>query len=187
VAAAYANQLLATGDGSGRQLSKHARVYLSDDPADIYSQNLAADLETSFTERGFPIETVAFSPSGNGAGAGSADRHVSDPGEAGRDACFFDGIVLYAGRGVSDFQAFLDGVAHRCRERPPFILAGDDVTRYVADRNVSGANRSVPFQFLSFAMSPELGGQVPAEARDFYARLHTLFLYEQAPSSDGFR
>jgi hypothetical protein len=179
VAAAYAGELLATGQmPSGRPLSRGARVYLSDDLEDIYSQNLAADLEASFTARGFPVETIAFTPSGGGPGAAAADRRATDAGRAGADACDFDGIVVYAARGLPDFQAFVDGVGNRCRDRPPFILAGDDVTRYVADRDVSGANRSVPFRYLSFAMAPELLGQVPVEAIDFYSRLHTLLPYE---------
>jgi hypothetical protein len=180
VAASYAADLLATGQQpAGRPLTRNARVYFSDDPADLYSRNLAEDLQASFGSRGFPVETISFTPGNGGPQEAVADRRVTDAGLAGRDACDFDGVVLYAARGLPSFQAFVNGVADRCRDRPPYILAGDDVTRYVANRDVSGANRSVPFQYLSFALAPQLGGQVPVEATDFYSRLNTLFPYEE--------
>jgi hypothetical protein len=172
VAAANVSRLLTTGkDPFGRPLARRARVYKSDDPTDTYSQNLAADLKASFTARGIPVETVPFTPSGQ-------DPSKMDAGTAGRDACDAGGVVLYAARGLVDFQAFLGGIADRCRDQPPYVLAGDDVTKYVADRVVSGANRSVPFQYLSLALAPELRGEVPAEASDFYAQLNSVFPYE---------
>jgi hypothetical protein len=180
VAASYAADLIATGQQpAGRPIARSARVYFSDDPADIYSRNLAEDMEASFGGRGFAVETISLTPGNGGTGATAADRTVPDPGLAGRDACDFDGVVLYAGRGLPTFHAFLNGIGDRCRDRPPYVLAGDDVTRYVANRHVSGANRSVPFQYLSFAIAPELGGEVPTEAKDFYSRLEGQFPYER--------
>lgn len=176
VAAAYADQLVITGgQPAGRPLARSARIYLSDDPGDFYSQNLAADLRSAFGGLGFHVETVAFTPGDAVPGGAIADRNVADPGLAGRDACDWDGVVLYAGRGNQDFPAFVDGVGDRCGDRPPYLLGGSDLATYVADRDVSRANRSVPFDYLSPVLAPELGGQVPAEAHDFYARLNRLF------------
>lgn len=173
VAAANVDQLLAKGkDPFGRPLARRARIYKSDDPTDTYSQNLAADLKASFTARRIPVETVSFTPSGQ-------ETATMDAGTAGRDACDADGVVLYAARGRVDFQAFVGGLADRCRDKAPYVLAGDDTTTYVADRAVSSANRSIPFQYLSLALAPELVGDGPAEASDFYAQLNELFPYEK--------
>ena len=190
VTAAYVNQLLATGQQpTGRPLARSARIYMSDDAGDSYSQSLAEDLHEEFGQQAFEVETVAFTPIGFSQGDLQSARHVTDASIAGREACDFDGVVLYAARGKPDFQAFLDGVADRCRDRPPYIIGGSDVTTYVADRDVSGANRSIPFEYLSHALAPELGGEVPVQARDFYARLYELFPWERSNlgrSLDGY-
>ncbi|MFI6674982.1 hypothetical protein [Kribbella sp. NPDC050470] len=64
-------------------------------------------------------QLVSYSPRGEGM----------DANRAGRDACDRRGVVFFAGRGQVDFQAFLGGVQDRCRTKPPYILAGDDVTK----------------------------------------------------------
>ncbi|MEJ3651379.1 ABC transporter substrate-binding protein [Actinomycetes bacterium KLBMP 9759] len=174
VAAAHVDRLMAGGrDPFGRPLARRAVVVRSDDPSDTYSQNLAADLDGSLTSAGIPVQTVAFSPSGEGPAR-------IDAWTAGREACdAAGGAVLYAARGLIDFQAFVDGIADGCRADPPYVLGGDDVTRYVADRNVSGTNRSVPFQYLSLALAPELEATPSRDVSDFYARLNRLLPYEE--------
>lgn len=65
IAAAGVAQLLAKGkDPFGRPLARKARIYKSDDPADTYSQNLAADLSASFKARRIPVEISSFTPGG---------------------------------------------------------------------------------------------------------------------------
>lgn len=173
VAAAYLDHLLAKGkDPFGRALDRSATIYQSDDPTDIYSQNLAADLKASLTAFGIPAKINKFTPGGK-------IPATKDAGSSGRDACDATGVVLYAARGLVDFQAFLGGIADRCRDKPPYVLAGDDATKYVADRVVSGANKSIPFQYLSLALAPDLKGDPPAAASDFYAQLNDLFPYEK--------
>jgi len=190
VTAAYVDHLIATGEQpTGRPLARRARIYVADDPGDIFSRGFADELATRFGERGFAVEQVAFTPAGFPPGDPGNAGHVTDAAEAGREACDADGVVLYAGRGNPDFRTFIDGVAYRCKNRPPYIIASSDVTTYVADRDVSGANRSVPFEYLSHALAPELGGPVPVEVRDFYARLYELFPWEQTNlgrSLDGY-
>ncbi|MEV6286434.1 hypothetical protein [Kribbella sp. NPDC051770] len=176
VAAAYLNQLMASGkDAFGHRLTRRARLYKSADPKDTYSQNLAADLQESLAQRGIAVTTSEIRPDGQGAGGTDAEA-------AGRDACDAAGAaVLYAARGLVDFQAFLDGITDRCPKQPPYLLAGDDVTKHVAERAVSAANRAVPYQYLSLAIAPELGGAASPAAANFYQRLKELFDYEGDP------
>jgi hypothetical protein len=173
IAARHVSQLLAKGkDPFGRPLARKATIYKSDDPTDTYSQNLAADLKTSLTERGVPVEVQSFTPGGR-------QPDTMDAGTAGSAACDAGGVVLYAARGLVDFPAFITGVADHCRDQPPYVLAGDDVTTYIADRAASGANKSVPFQYLSLALAPEVSKDPPPVASDFYEQLNKLFPYEQ--------
>lgn len=175
VAANFAQHLI---DDQNQPLQRRVRIYFSDDIGDTYSQNLAADMKARFAGNGFAVESVAFTPSGNRPGAGAADRVLNDPAVAGRDSCGFGGVVVYAARPLPDFQAFISGIGDGCRDTPPFVLAGDDVSRYVADRGISEDNRSVPFRYLSFAVAPEQADAVQPEAADFYQALNTLFPYE---------
>lgn len=169
VAAAHLRNLLTIGkDPFGRPLERHATVYKSDDPTDTYSQNLARDLQLELTAAGVPVLVKSFSPSGDGM----------DGNQSGRDACDRGGIVLFTGRGQVDFESFLGGIQDRCRANPPYILAGDDVTKWVADRTTSAHNQSIPFQYLALATAPDLLAGAPPEASDFYARLADLFQYE---------
>ncbi|WBQ06855.1 ABC transporter substrate-binding protein [Kribbella sp. CA-293567] len=174
VAARHVSQLLAKGkDPFGRPLARKATIYKSDDLADTYSQNLAADLKLSLAERGIPVRVESFTPAGR-------QPATLDAGTAGSAACDAGGVVLYAARGLVDFPAFIAGIADHCRSQPPYVLAGDDVTTYVADRAVSGANKSVPFQYLSLALAPELSQDPPPAASDFYQQLDNLFPYEKS-------
>jgi hypothetical protein len=169
VAVAHVRNLLAAGkDPFGRALDRRATIYKSDDPNDTYSQNLAKDLQLELGAAGVPVRVTSYSPSGEGL----------DGNRAGRDACDRRGIVFFTGRGQVDFEAFLGGVQDRCRANPPYILAGDDVTKWVADRTTSGRNRSIAFQYLALGLAPDLLAEAPPEASDFYARLADLFPYE---------
>lgn len=176
VAAAYLDQLMTKGhDPFGHRLTRRVRLYKSADSQDTYSQNLAADLEQSLARRGVAVTTTSIRPDGRGTDGLDAER-------AGRDACDAKGeAVLYAARGLVDFQAFLDGITDRCPKQPPYVLAGDDVTKHVAERKVSAANRAVPYQYLSLAIAPELGGAASPAAANFYQRLKELFNYESDP------
>jgi ABC-type branched-subunit amino acid transport system substrate-binding protein len=181
IMAAYAQHLI-TDDihFNGRQLEPRARIYYSADTTDVYSQNLAADLSMTFSGAGFQVESAAFRPTGlNGAGSEPPDpavRLLAESKDAGREACsFLGGIVLYVGRPQPDFQGFLSGASSQCRDDPPFILASDDVTRYVANDQARQNNRAVPFKYVSFAVAPQLGQNPAPEAIDFYTQLEKLF------------
>jgi hypothetical protein len=186
VAAAYAAQRRdSPARYSGRQLASNVRIYFSDDPTDIYSKNLADDLAKSFGQRKFTVEHVQFTPTGNVPGRPTG-RFVTDSKQAGRDACGFNGVVFYAGRPLPDFQGFLGGVSDGCKNAPPLMIAGDDVTRYVANEDIRTLN-TVPFHYISFSVSPEIAGNVEVRAKDFYNLLNKMFpeMASRGRSLDG--
>jgi hypothetical protein len=165
VVAAYAASLRESVSSSiGRTPEASTRIYAPDDAADIYSANLAIDLGDSFRKRGFSVESVTFTPSGSTPETVFSNRHVADTKEAGRDACGFAGIVLYAGRALPDFQGFLGGVSDRCKDSPPLIIANHDVGKYVANEEVRQAN-TVPFRYISYAVHPGLSDVGPRTRR----------------------
>lgn len=119
---------------TGRRLASSVRIYFSDDTEDIYSKNLA-DLAESFGRRQFTVEYVPFTPTGNGQ-AKPNERSFADSKLAGRNACGFDSIAFYAGRSLPDFQGFVGGVSDGCKNSLPLVIAGDDVTNYVATEDI---------------------------------------------------
>lgn len=156
---------------TGERLARSVRIYYSDDVTDIYSSNLRADLERSFGRRGFDTESISFTPDGaTPPRALPPGSHVNNARAAGRDTCDFNGLAFYASRPIPDFGSFLDG-ASAC-DRPPWILAGDDTTRYVANRAARRQNLTVPFHYSSFAVVPQRaqGGE-----KDFYQTYGVLF------------
>lgn len=165
-----------------RQLAPRVRIYFSDDPEDTWSKNLAEDLDKSFGKRQFSVESVQFTPTGKEPGE-PAHRYVSDSRQAGHDACGFDGVTVYAGRATPDFPGFLGGVRDGCGNSPPLVIAGDDVTEYVA-KNI-GKQNSIPFKYVSFAASPEVADKVEPRAREFYTRLDEMFPADRGRSLDG--
>ncbi|MGH3889798.1 MAG: hypothetical protein ACRDSZ_25085 [Pseudonocardiaceae bacterium] len=173
VAAAYAAQRRDSGVlHNGRRFASSVRIYFPDDAEDIYSKNLADDLTESFQRRQFTVEKVQFTPDGNSPG-NSTDRFVADSKEAGRDACKFEGVAFYAGRPLPDFQGFMGGVSDGCKTSPPLVIAGDDVTRYVANEEIRTLN-TVSFSYISFSVSPEVN-DVEARTKAFYDQLNSMF------------
>lgn len=172
VAVAYAAQRRDYGVlPSGRRLASRVQIYFSDDTGDIYSKNLADDLADSFGRRQFTVEYMPFTPTGNGQGKPGS---FADSKLAGRNTCGFDGVAFYAGRSLPDFQGFMGGVSDGCKNSPPLVIAGDDVTNYVATEDIRTRN-SVPFNYISFSASPEVAGNVEPRARDFYNLLNLMF------------
>jgi hypothetical protein len=184
VSAAYAANLLDTGTSARRYL----RIYHSADETDIYSQNLAADLNAAFTERGFSVETATFTPSSPrdlvvpATPKAPAVEHFSESKGAGSDACNYpDAMVFYVGRPQPDFDGFLGSVNDNCPTAPPLIIAGDDVTRYVADDNARRRYSAVPFRYVSFAVADD----PRRETAGFYRQLGELFPGRNISGLDG--
>ncbi len=182
VAAAFATTLRAAGT-----INDEVDVFTPDDPNDTYAQNLTADVLTSFRNSGFRPSTTQFAPSTTAPAA--IRPGILYPTQNGKNTCGFPGLIYYAGDGLPDFNAFLDGIKH-CPS-PPAVLADDDVTRFVADTAAREQNKSVPFWYTSFATAPTSQPQGPAS--DFYnARdigLYALFPHDKGddedPSLDG--
>lgn len=139
------------------------RIYYSADPNDRYSANLDADLTASFDRAGMRPDSVPY----------TAPGQPGDASAAGRDACGFPGLVLYAGRPQPDFGSFLNSIRN-CGNQPPprRIIADDDTTRYVADQDARRRYGSVGFDYVSFAATPPLAA---GTERDFYTEYGRLF------------
>jgi hypothetical protein len=118
---------------------------------------------------------VSFTPAGGSAVKAVGDRQVKNANLAGRDACGMateHGAALYVGRPRPDFQAFITGVTDGCQKDPPFVLGGDDVSRYVADTELSSQDRAIPPRYVSFAVAPPASRQ---GSSNFYSTLDDLF------------
>jgi hypothetical protein len=179
VAAAFADQL-----PPGTLAAKQIRVYHPDDPEDTYAQNLTDQVLDAFGKAGYATQEVRFAPSD--MPASQVKPGVLYPTQNGKNACGFPGLVYYAGDGVPDFNAFLDGLK-QCTSSPA-VLADDDVTRYVADTRTRELNQTVPFWYTAFAAP----NATTSQATEFYngnAGLYALFPHErdngEDPSLDG--
>jgi hypothetical protein len=153
---------------------KNIRIYYSTDAGDLYSSNLAADVKKQFSD--YQVRTINFTPGSppdpDSDDVGRPDGTVPNASEAGRDSCTFDGIAFFAGRGLPDFSDFLHGVTG-CPDHHAMIIAGDDVSRLVADDAARAQIKGVPYYFVSFARSASAPDHLdlPAPVRDFYSEL----------------
>lgn len=181
VAAAFATTLRAAG-----WIDDTVTVYHPDDPTDTYAQNLTQDAVARFGAGGFQVRDIQFAPTS--AAPATIRPGILYPTQDGKNTCADHGLVYYAGDGVPDFNAFVDGVKD-C-PTPPVLLADDDVSRYVADTNAREQNQSVPYWYTTFATAPVKTPQGPAA--NFYDGpdgLYALFPDEhnhnRDPSLDG--
>lgn len=142
-----------------------ARIVYSSDQSDRYSSNLRQDLDDEFRNRNFSVDDWSFTPVSAGA---------EDAKRAGRGTCGFDGYVVFAGRGVPDFEAFLDG-ASQCHSNAT-LIGGDDVSRFVASSNLRTSHGGIPYYYVSFATVP--GNSPSGLAEEFYRDLPMMFTFE---------
>jgi hypothetical protein len=157
-----------------------AIIVKSNDTRDLYSSNLGDDVVKYFTAAGLRAETQAYTPVG--------PRNVEDNADdIGRELCDVDPhrtIAVFTGR-PEDFDKLLTGIGDGCRSTPIPILAGDDISRYVADDRLRKSHPQVPFDYASFA----LGAQGCAERTDLNVTMENLFPEEcqadRNPALDG--
>jgi ABC-type branched-subunit amino acid transport system substrate-binding protein len=166
--AAYAQTVL----GAAR-----ATVYHSGDEADLYSGDLARQLEKAFEDRDVPVELEAYTPDAGDLSARQLGQLACDTES--------DGVVVYAGRS-EPFTDFVDGLRNACESKYPRIIAGDDVTRFV----LSGHLRTYPglaFDYVSFASSTVWGSECADAAKRvaFFAGYRETFGGECANNRDG--
>jgi ABC-type branched-subunit amino acid transport system substrate-binding protein len=137
VAARYARQQLnATGP---------VIVVTSGNPDDLYDATLARDAREEFTREGFTVQEQFYTPSPD---LGTPERPM--PRMVGQQLCFAGSLVFFTGR-PADFEQLLDGVNQTCNSTPPTILAGDDVSRYVANADLRERFPLVPFDYIALA------------------------------------
>ncbi|GLW29261.1 hypothetical protein [Actinoplanes regularis] len=122
-----------------------AAVYYSGDEADLYSGNLADDVQKAFSARGIKVREVeAYRPPNGTTGADvtSLGRRAC-PGKTGY-------LVFFAGR-PDEFDDFLGGMSV-CSQRYPTVLAGDAITQFA----LSGQGDDypgLPLDYISLASS----------------------------------
>jgi ABC-type branched-subunit amino acid transport system substrate-binding protein len=167
-------------------LARRVRIIHSNDRTDTYSRTLAEDAAASFAQIGFTIEPTAYyKPSTPPPEYDPIVENAPAPGEVGRDTCGFDGLVFYAGR-TQEFGPFLSSIHASCRQKPA-ILAGDDVSNYVADPDKRTQSQSVTFDYISLAVGQQ-SCEGPSNS-DLYTTLQELFPEDCAsgldPSLDG--
>jgi hypothetical protein len=179
VAAAFAGTL------TGATVPRSVRIYYSDDATDTYSTNLRDDAMRTFKDRGFQVQAIAFTPSGapvqDSVHTARGDQLIGNANSAGLDTCQYNGIVFFAGRGVPDYGDFISSAA-QCLSRAVF-LAGDDVSRYVADATARENTRALSYYYLSFAFAPPVN-DLQGPQLDFYNTLYQLFPFENDPSTN---
>lgn len=151
-------------------------IVTSSDGDDLYATTLAADAREEFTLAGFTVGQRVYAPSPEPG----TPAHPT-PREVGRELCGVTGLVFYTGR-PTDFAQLLDGVNLTCNSAPPRILAGDDVSRYVADADSRERFPLIPYDY--FALAP--GGQTCFSGGDLSDTLRTLFPNRCARTRDSF-
>lgn len=151
-------------------------VVTSTDEDDLYATTLAADVREEFTRAGFVVRQRVYTPS-----PGLATQDAEEPRVVGQKLCGVDGLVFYTGR-PADFEQLLDGVNGTCKSAPPRILAGDDVSRYVANKEQRERFPHIPFDY--FALAP--GGQNCFSGGELSNTLRVLFPSRCARTRDSF-
>jgi hypothetical protein len=140
-------------------------VVSADNPEDFYGTSLTADALEEFGREGFAVEPRVYTPSPK-----PAVPDKPSPRDVGQRLCGTDGLVFYTGR-PADFAQLLDGINGTCSSAPPAILAGDDLSRYVADSKSRERFPQIPFDYVALA----LGGQNCYSGGDLNNALKELF------------
>ncbi|MFC4858731.1 ABC transporter substrate-binding protein [Actinophytocola glycyrrhizae] len=149
-------------------------VVTSGDEEDLYAATLSADAREEFKRAGFTVTQRVYTPSPE------LGTHAQPtPRDVGQQLCGLDGLVFYTGR-PPDFEQLLDGINQTCGSDPPLILAGDDISRYVANADQREQFPLIPFDY--FALAP--GGQTCFSGGDLNNTLRVLFPERCASTRD---
>ncbi len=105
-----------------------ATVYYSDDPADLYSTDLAQRSVTALQRVGI---TATLAPYQQSPGTGTGDP-INELGRRACEAKGRNGLVFFAGR-AERLQEFLRGMKASCEGNYPRLLVDDDVNRFAVD------------------------------------------------------
>lgn len=136
-----------------KQLNIEAKVDIvkSNDEDDTYSNNLTDDIERSFQalKAGYAVEQQLYVPEPPPARAFPGE--VRSAYSLGAEMCKSKGLVFFAGR-PEDFGPFLDGMDSVCGSRNPAILAGDAISRYLADPSKRALYPRFSLDYLTFSI-----------------------------------
>ncbi|GAA2682741.1 MULTISPECIES: hypothetical protein [Actinosynnema] len=120
------------------------QIVRSSDDKDLYSVNLAEDFRAHFTKTGLGVLDDIRYNSGS-------DTDVPNARTVGHQLCASapDTAVVYAGR-PAEFASVLDGIVDNCKDNPPYLLAGDDMTRHAANDDLRSRRPEIAYDVLSF-------------------------------------
>ncbi|MET9440606.1 hypothetical protein [Streptomyces sp. NPDC006610] len=171
VAAAYAARMA----DQERIGERSVRIVYSLDPTDEYSTNLREDAAESFGRADFHVTEQGYVPES----ASGPVPEGATPGEIGKRACGYDGLVFFTGR-TEDFITVVESTNTRCGRTPPAFLGGDDVARLGADPARRRGLARVPYEFLDFTL-----GSTDCEGNsDLYTTMKELFPKECRSAPD---
>jgi hypothetical protein len=171
VAAKYVREILTRPSPGRVAIAPKVRIIYSADSADNYSKSLRNDVYESFQDLGFEVDERTFVPTS--APESPPPARTPGPRAISREICGYDGLVFFAGRS-EDFEVMLSGINDHCKSRPPAILAGNFVSRYVADPRLRQRYMAIPFDYLSFTV----GTPSCDRNSNFYSTLAQLFPQE---------
>jgi hypothetical protein len=116
-------------------------VIYDDDPADLYSRDLARRFRTEFLKER-PGGTVRM----------SAYRHPSDVARATMAACRSpQDAFYYAGRS-DEFATFVNTIEQNCGQADPVVLADDEIAKYVSDHPKEIGGRGYRLYYTPLAL-----------------------------------
>lgn len=171
VGAKYAREILTRPSPGRAAIARKVRIIYSADSADNYSKSLRDDAYESFRDLGFMVDERAFLPTSPPESPPPA--RTPGPRTIGQEICGYDGLVFFASRS-EDFEVMLSGINDHCKSRPPAILGGNFISRYVADPRLRQRYPTIPFNYLSFTV----GTPSCDRNSNFYSVLTQLFSQE---------
>lgn len=176
--AAVAVQYIKTGlSGTG------VTVVHSNDASDFYSSTLTVDIQRHARAAHMTADEVSYIPDGTDGGPKANDiaNQVCDQANKQQGKVK---VIFFAGR-PEDFDKLLDGMrSGRCAAALPHVLAGDDVSRYVASADMRSRHPEIPFDYLSFAIgSPKCQGNT--ELNKILSQIFKDICAHGDPSLDG--
>ncbi|WP_239377480.1 effector-associated domain EAD1-containing protein [Frankia sp. Cj5] len=134
--------------------TRQAIVLSSEDPTDLYQENLSKDIEDAAQASGFEVvPRPKYHGDDAPAGGDLTNAHV-----AGESLCGgqntggpFTGVVFFAGR-AADFLGLLGGIRQRCAKgHYPEIIADGDVPAALAGPKNRDSYPEIPFSYVSLA------------------------------------
>ena len=145
-----------------------AHVYYAGDPKDLYSADLKEQAVIALEGKGIHTEAHAYRT--------STDHEGFSVEQLGRQACVLANMteaVFYAGR-TDQFGSFLESLMSACADRPPKVVAGDDVTGFVLEGKLR-PYRNFSLDYVSFASNLAWGDSCKDGESTFFSTYDDIF------------